>query len=61
MAVYVCGKCNFMFERIQSLEDCPDCGRPCVRVATPDEEAIYLKDRENIRLETLELNDIEES
>jgi len=43
MAVYICYKCVFCFERSGDVEACPTCGRPSVRDATDDEAAEYLR------------------
>lgn len=37
MAIYVCGKCLFCFERKGDVDVCPDCGLMFVRDATDDE------------------------
>lgn len=49
MAVYICGKCLFCFERTGSIENCPDCGNMNVRYATDAEAAEYRHNREESR------------
>ncbi len=41
MAVYVCGKCNFRFERVGEVKACEDCGHIYVRLANKQETAEY--------------------
>lgn len=41
MAIYVCGKCRFCFERKGSIESCPDCAHTFILDATEDEILEY--------------------
>lgn len=48
--LYVCEKCHYEFEKAQSEEQCPDCGkRSCIRPASPEETAAF----ERLKLELL--------
>lgn len=49
MAVYICSKCRFAFERTGNVESCPDCGDVNVRFADESEKAEYLRVREELR------------
>jgi rubrerythrin len=50
VAVYVCSKCLFSFERAGNVENCPDCGAENVRFATEAEKAEYQRVREELRV-----------
>lgn len=41
LAIYVCGKCRFCFERKGSVEACPDCGHTFILDADEDEILEY--------------------
>ena len=45
MAVYICGKCLFLFERTGEVQACPDCGRLNIRYASDEDASEYLKNR----------------
>jgi hypothetical protein len=45
MAVYVCNKCLFCFERAGAADSCPDCGKTGVRDATIEEIAEYERNK----------------
>lgn len=45
MAIYICSKCLFCFERVGVIENCPDCGNANVRHASTEEEAEYRRNR----------------
>jgi len=47
--IYKCDACQFLFERTGKIEDCPDCGRDGVRVATNDEQSEYMKIRAELQ------------
>lgn len=35
--VYVCDHCHFLFSRVSPVEQCPDCGKACIRPAAREE------------------------
>ena len=39
--IYNCEACQFTFERTDSADRCPDCGKECVREATLTEAKEY--------------------
>jgi DNA-directed RNA polymerase subunit RPC12/RpoP len=41
LAVYICGKCQFCFERVGEVTACEDCGHINVRLADDEEIAEY--------------------
>ncbi len=41
MAVYICSKCRFCFERVSEVTACEDCGHVNVRLANEEEIAEY--------------------
>jgi len=41
--IYTCNHCRFTFRRSGAVENCPDCGKPAVREATPKEKDEYKK------------------
>ena len=45
MAIYICAKCLFCFERTGAVENCPDCGAMCIRDADNEEAAEYRRNR----------------
>lgn len=45
MAIYICSKCLFCFERTSVPEICPDCGSMRVRNTTKEESAEYKRNR----------------
>lgn len=45
LAIYVCAKCLFCFERAGNIESCPDCASMSVRLADSEEEAEYRRNR----------------
>ena len=45
LVVYICAKCLFSFERIGSVDTCPDCGSVNIRQATDEEKSEYLRVR----------------
>ena len=47
--IYKCDACQFLFERTGKIEDCPDCGRDGVRVATNEEQSEYMKIRAELQ------------
>jgi uncharacterized Zn finger protein (UPF0148 family) len=49
LAVYLCSKCLFAFERTGQVENCPDCGNINVREADAKETAEYRRIREELR------------
>ncbi len=46
MAYFVCGKCQFCFERKGPVDACPDCGHKFIREAEADEINAYQQNRE---------------
>lgn len=47
--VYVCEHCHFEFERMSEMEQCPDCGKMAIRVATEEEmQAFHKRLLENV-------------
>lgn len=36
--IYTCEHCYFTFSRVSKPEQCPDCGKPVIRQATPEEQ-----------------------
>jgi len=46
--IYICDKCNFIFERTGLVDACPDCGKPAVREADEQEQKEYVKIRSEI-------------
>lgn len=51
MAVYVCDKCGFCFERAGAVDYCPDCGRGFVRDADADEVQEYKRIRAELAVQ----------
>ncbi len=45
MAFYICGKCEFRFERRGPVEDCPSCGCDRIREMTGEEHDEALPSR----------------
>lgn len=45
MAVYVCCKCLFCFERASNVDMCPDCANMNIRDATEEEIMEYRSNR----------------
>ena len=45
MAVYICSKCKFCFERAGEVSACADCGHINVRLANDDEIAEYRRNK----------------
>lgn len=45
MAVYICCKCGFRFERKGDVQACPDCGHVNVREASEKESGDYLREK----------------
>jgi len=43
--IYSCDKCRFVFERINDVIECPNCGKSAVRKAEKLEQEEYLKNR----------------
>ncbi|MDR1321480.1 MAG: hypothetical protein LBK56_08675 [Gracilibacteraceae bacterium] len=43
--IYTCDKCRFIFERTGQVDSCPNCGKPSIREATPDEREEFKKNR----------------
>ena len=43
--VYACDNCLFVFERVGSVDACPDCGKPAIREADESERDLYRKNR----------------
>ncbi|MDR1321474.1 MAG: SseB family protein [Gracilibacteraceae bacterium] len=41
--IYTCDKCRFIFERTGQVDSCPDCGKPSIREATPNEREEFRK------------------
>jgi len=41
LAIYVCGRCRFCFERKGAVDACPDCGHTLILDATEDEILEY--------------------
>lgn len=39
--LYICAACKFMFQSDKSADQCPDCGKKAVRIATPAEQQEY--------------------
>lgn len=39
--VYVCERCHFEFERMSEVEQCPDCGKIAIRMATASETLAF--------------------
>ena len=54
MAVYICTKCLFCFERSGEVEICEECGHPNVRYATEKEIAEYLRIKAELNAEQKE-------
>ncbi len=52
LAVYICSKCLFTFERRGPVENCPDCGAVNVRFASNAEKDEYLRIRAELRGES---------
>ncbi len=48
MAVYICGKCQFCFERVGEVTACEDCGHINVRLANDEEIAEYERNKAEI-------------
>ena len=46
--IYVCDKCNFYFERVGTIDECPDCGKMMIREANEEEIDLYLKRKERL-------------
>ncbi len=46
MAYYVCGRCQFCFERRGPVDACPDCAHTYIREADAEEIEEYHKNRE---------------
>ena len=40
-----CQKCRFVFESVEKMECCPDCGYGPIRMATADEAIRYVENR----------------
>ncbi len=59
MAVYICEKCLFMFERVGVIRDCPDCGSAKIRGADKKEIAEYMHNRAEFDSEKKEVVTIE--
>ena len=45
MAYYHCKNCGFTFKREGQQENCPDCGKPDVRLALKEEIEEYKKNK----------------
>ncbi len=43
MYVYSCEYCNFTFSRVSVQEQCPRCGKYCLRPATEEEVKAFKK------------------
>lgn len=39
--IYTCDNCHFLFKRVSQPEQCPDCGKYAIRVATEREQQEY--------------------
>lgn len=39
--IYACDNCRFLFSQQEQPEQCPDCGKTCVRPATEKEQAEF--------------------
>lgn len=46
MFVYTCENCHFTFLRSAQQEQCPDCGKFRLRIATEDEKKAFEKNVE---------------
>jgi hypothetical protein len=52
--IYTCRTCRFTFSRVGEVDDCPDCGKPSIREATPEEiDALYKYQAEFSEKDTL--------
>jgi DNA-directed RNA polymerase subunit RPC12/RpoP len=47
--IYVCEKCHFTFERVGSIEQCPDCGKMSICQAKEEEINKYLQIKDEFR------------
>ena len=47
MAIYICSKCRFCFERRGPVDACPNCGHKMVRGATKEEKLEYKRGQED--------------
>lgn len=54
LAIYICSKCLFCFERTSLTEICPDCGSMCVRETDNEETAEYKRIRAELSNEKKE-------
>lgn len=44
--MFACDVCHFLFEAVQMIDQCPDCGKYMVRPATQEEHDEYEKRKE---------------
>ena len=43
--IYLCTRCNYLFESEETPERCPDCGKLKIVPAKPDEQEEYHRNR----------------
>ena len=43
--IYACDNCHFLFKRVGETDQCPDCGKYCIRTANEEEIAEFLNRR----------------
>jgi len=51
MAIYICGKCKFCFERKGEVSACEDCGHINVRLANAEETDEYERNKAENRMD----------
>lgn len=47
--VFACDWCHFLFSRTEQPEQCPECGKYLVRLATQEEQADFQRQLEDAR------------
>ena len=51
MNYYICDVCKFQFERFGKVDNCPDCGKDAIRLATEEEIAEYMRVKAEVQEE----------
>jgi len=47
--IYTCNACHFTFYRVGEVESCPDCGKPALREATGEEQAVFKENQAHFK------------
>lgn len=56
MAVYICNKCRFCFERVGEVTACEDCGHINVKLANEEEIAEFERNKAEFNKERVKVD-----